>query len=128
MPLGCLTAADRARLNRFPEQIPHEDLRAFFLVSEADQRASNQHREAHTRWGFALQLCALRSRGFAPDELQTAPSAAIEYVAQPLGVAPQALAADGARRPTRTTHFQQVQAHLHFRLATPLDVYGWQTW
>ena len=60
MPIGFLTAADRARLNRFPEQIPHEDLSAFFLLSEADQGAINQHREAHTRLGFALQLCALR--------------------------------------------------------------------
>jgi uncharacterized protein DUF4158 len=61
MPIGFLTAADRARLNRFPEQIPHEDLSAFFLLSEADQQAINrQHSEAHTRLGFALQLCALR--------------------------------------------------------------------
>ena len=49
-------------------------------------------------------------------------------MAQQLGVAPQALATYGARRPTRTTHFQQVQTHLHFRLATPLDFYALQTW
>ena len=112
MPIGFLTAADRTRLNGFPEQIPHEDLSAFFLLSEADHGAINQHREAHTRLGFALQLCALRYVGFAPDELQTAPAAAVEYVAQQLGVAPQALAAYGTRRPTRTTHFQQVQTRL----------------
>jgi TnpA family transposase len=128
MPIGFLTAADRTRLNGFPEQIPHEDLSAFFLLSEADHGAINQHREAHTRLGFALQLCALRYIGFAPDELQTAPAAVVEYVAQQLGVAPQALAAYGTRRPTRTTHFQQVQTHLHFRLATPLDFYALQTW
>ena len=66
MPIGFLTAADRARLNRFPEQIPHEDLSAFFLLSEADQRMINQqHSEAHTRLGLALQLCALRYLGSA---------------------------------------------------------------
>ena len=54
MPIGFLTAADRARLNRFPEQIPHEDLSAFFLLSEADQQAINQqHSEAHTRLGVS---------------------------------------------------------------------------
>src|SRR5215471_13475845 len=91
MPIGFLTAADRVRLNRFPEQIPHEDLSAFFLLSEADQRAINQqHSEAHTRLGFALQLCALRYLGFAPDDLMTAPTVAVEYVAQQLGVAPRA--------------------------------------
>src|SRR5215510_3688501 len=128
MSTGFLTAADRDRLNRFPAQIPEEDLSAFFLLSEADQQAINQPREAHTRLGFALQLCALRYLGFAPDDLSTAPAAAIGYVAQQLGVAPQALEAYGTRRPTRTTHFQQVQAHLHFRTATPLDVYGLQEW
>jgi TnpA family transposase len=104
MPIGFLTAADRARLNRFPEQIPHEDLSAFFLLSEADQRVINQqHSEAYTRLGFALQLCTLRYLGFAPDDLTTAPAVAVEYVAQQLGVAPQALTAYGTRRPTRTT-------------------------
>ena len=128
MPTGFLTAAERERLNRFPGQIPDEDLSAFFLLSEADQGAINQHREAHTRLGFALQLCALRYLGFAPDDLGTAPVAAVAYVAQQLGVAPQVLQAYGGRRPTRTTHFQQVQHHLHFRLATPLDMYALQTW
>src|SRR5262245_19803138 len=128
MPIGFLTAADRVRLNRFPEQIPHEDLSAFFLLSEADHEAINQHREAHTRLGFALQLCALRYLGFAPDDLQTAPAAAIDYVAQQLGEASQVLATYGARSPTRTTDFQHVQTYLHFRLATPLDMYALQTW
>ena len=128
MPIGFLTAADRARLTRFPEQIPHEDLSAFCLLSEADCETINQHRGAHSRLGFALQLCALRYVGFAPDDLQTAPSVAVEYVAQQLGVAPQALAAYGARRPTRPTDFQQAQTSLHFRLATPLDFYALQTW
>jgi TnpA family transposase len=104
MPIGFLTAADHVRLNRFPEQIPHEDLSAFFLLSKADHRVINQqHSEAHTRLGFALQLCALRYLGFAPDDLMTAPTGVVEYVAQQLGVAPHALTAYGTRRPTRTT-------------------------
>jgi TnpA family transposase len=85
MSTGFLTAADRERLNRFPAQIPDEDLSAFFLLSDADQQAINQHREAHTRLGFALQLCALRYLGFAPDDLATAPIAAVEYIAHQLG-------------------------------------------
>jgi hypothetical protein len=59
MPIGFLTAVDRTRLNRFPEQIPDEDLSAFFLFSEADHATINQHREAHTRLGFCPPtLCA----------------------------------------------------------------------
>jgi hypothetical protein len=128
MSTDFLTAAERERLNRFPRQIPDEDLSAFFLLSDADQQAINQHREAHTRLGFALQLCALRYLGFAPDDLTTAPAVAVTYLAQQLGVAPQGLQMYGGRRPTRTVHFQQVQLHLHFRLAAPLDMYALQTW
>lgn len=73
MPIGFLTAAERDRLNRFPTLIPDEDLRAFFLVSDADQMAIHHQREDHTRLGFALQLCTLRYLGFAPHDLHTTP-------------------------------------------------------
>ena len=40
MPIGFLTAAERDRLNRFPAQIPDDDLFAFFQLSEADHTAN----------------------------------------------------------------------------------------
>ena len=128
MPIGFLTTTERERLSRFPAQIPDEDLRVFFLLSDADQTAINKQREAHTRLGFAMQLCALRYLGFAPDALSTAPWDAVVYVAQQLAVSPDALAVYGRRIPTRTLHLQQVQAHLGFRPATPLDLYALQIW
>jgi len=128
MPIGFLSPADRDRLSRFPAQIPDDDLRAFFLLSDADQQVINHQREAHTRLGFALQLCALRYLGFAPDDLSTTPEEAVGYVAGQLGVPAAAIHAYGQRIKTRTTHLQQVQAYLSFRLATPLDFYALQTW
>src|SRR5215471_13365502 len=128
MPIGFLSPADRDRLSRFPAQIPDDDLRAFFLLSDADQQVINHQREAHTRLGFALQLCALRYLGFAPDDLRATPEEVVLYVARQLDVPPAAIHAYGQRAKTRTTHFQQVQASLGFRTATPLDLYGLQTW
>ena len=128
MPIGFLTATERDRLDHFPTPIPDEDLRAFFLLSEADLHVIHQQREAHTRLGFALQLCALRYLGFAPDDLHTTPEEVVLYVARQLAVPPAALHVYGQRAKTRTTHFQQVQAYLGFRTATPLDLYALQTW
>lgn len=128
MPVGFLTATERDRLNHFPTQIPDEDLRAFFLLTEADQRVINQQREAHTQLGFALQLCAVRYLGFAPDDLQTTPREVVVYVARQLVVSPEAIYTYGRRRKTRTTHLVQIQRYLGFRLATPLDLYALQTW
>src|SRR5205809_3673513 len=128
MPIGFLTTADHDRLNRFPAQIPDEDLRAFFLLSDADQTAINHQREDATRLGFALQLCALRYLGFAPDDLSTTPEEVVLYVARQLDVPAAAIHAYGQRIKTRTAHLQQVQAYLGFRTATPLDLYALQTW
>ena len=95
MPIGFLPPADRDRLNHFPAQMPDDDLRAFFRLADADQQLINHQREAHTRLGCALQLCALRYLGFAPDDLRTAPQEAVVYVARQLGISPEALAAYG---------------------------------
>lgn len=85
MPIGFLTAAERGRLNRFPAQIPADDLLAFFQLSEADHTAINQQREDHTRLGFALQLCALRYLGFAPDDLRPPPTGSYHVCCTPTG-------------------------------------------
>src|SRR5882724_1306066 len=66
MPIDFLTAAERERLNRFPEPIPDDDLRVFFTLSDEDQLEVGKQRGAHNQLGFALQLCALRYLGFAP--------------------------------------------------------------
>lgn len=64
-PIGFLTRVERERLDRFPEDIPDDDLFVYFRLSQADHDAVDKQREAHTRLGFALQLCALRYLGFA---------------------------------------------------------------
>jgi len=107
--------------------IPEDDLSVFFLLSETDQQAVNRQQADHMRLGFALQLCMLRYLSFVPHDLGTAPSSAIGYVAE-LHVLPEVLEAYGSRIATRTTHLQQVQRHLGFRRATPLDAYALQTW
>jgi TnpA family transposase len=128
MPIDFLTAAERERLNRFPEPMPDEDLRVFFTLSDRDIQEVRKQRGAPNQLGFALQLCALRYLGFAPDDLGATPEAAVAFVAQQLGVPPAAIAVYGSRLHTRTTHLQQVQAYLGFHLALPLDIAVLTTW
>jgi TnpA family transposase len=101
---------------------------SYIRLSEADHKAINNQRDAHTRLGFALQLCALRYLGFAPDNLSTAPWDVVVYVARQLHVPPKSIETYGNRIPTRTEHLQFVQVHLGFRKALPLDFYALQTW
>jgi hypothetical protein len=56
MPVQLFTQAARARRNRFPETIAHEDLVAFFTLSERDLDSIPRSSAAHNRLGYALQL------------------------------------------------------------------------
>jgi TnpA family transposase len=115
MPVGFLTQAEKERFNLFPETIQHDDLIAFFLLTEADLAQVQQCREEHTRLGFALQLCALRFLGFVPDDLTSTPTVVVEFVAEQLQVSPGSLFSYGQRAATRTAHFQQILHYLGFR-------------
>ena len=63
MSEGFLSAAERERWQRFPDTIPQDDLAAYFLLSDDDEREVNRQREPFNRLGYALQLCTLRYLG-----------------------------------------------------------------
>ena len=127
MATSFLTAAERDRWQRFPAAIPQDDLAVYFLLSEDDQREVNRQREPFNRLGYALQLCTLRYLGFVPTDFTATPEVAVTFVADQLGIAPRVLAQYDNRR-TQSDHRRYVRAYLGFRTATPLDLYGLQTW
>ncbi|MCE7938523.1 MAG: DUF4158 domain-containing protein [Chloroflexi bacterium CFX6] len=122
MSASFLTHRERERLDRYPADVRPEDLSAYFLLSPGDLVRVYTQRGDHNRLGFALQLCALRYLGFAPDDLTTAPDPVVRFLAGQIGVAPDALKLYGLRAQTRRAHFQEVQAYLGFRRATEEDL------
>jgi len=90
MPVSFLTGRERERLRRFPAEIPLEDVSTYFTLSDLDLGRVLTQRRDYNRLGFALQLCALRYLGFAPDDLSSAPDHVVAYVAQQLAVSPDA--------------------------------------
>jgi hypothetical protein len=128
MPGRFLNDAERQRLSGFPAEIPPEDLIGSFTLSERDRLLVRGQRRDHNRLGFALQLCALRYLGFVPARLHSAPPAAIDHLAEQLGVSPRCLAEYGERSQTRTSHLQEVLVHLGFRKARPGDLKALETW
>jgi TnpA family transposase len=122
MPIQLFTEPERARRNRFPEVITHEDLVIFFTLSERDMERMPRYSTPHNRLGYALQLCALRFMGFVPDDLSSAPPEAVAFLAQQLTVHPDVLATYGARAQTRHDHLQSIQTHLGYRKARRKDL------
>jgi hypothetical protein len=128
MPGQFLSAAERERLEGCPREIAERDLNTFFTLSAADSAELPSHSAPQHRLGFALQLCGLRSLGFSPLDLTTAPAGAVASIADQLDLDPASLARYGLRAPTRRDHFQRVVAYRGFRKAGPEDLRSLETW
>ncbi|MDP8967184.1 MAG: DUF4158 domain-containing protein, partial [Actinomycetota bacterium] len=112
--MGYPGEVERRRLERFPEQIAAEDLRACFALSDSDRALVFAQRGAANRLGLAVQLCALRFLGFVPDNLAGLPTAALEFVAGQVDAAAHELLEYGARPRTRVDHLARVREHLGY--------------
>ena len=123
-----LTSNEHARLNRCPDELPREDLDAYFQLSPDDRVFINTYRTPTNRLGVALQGCCLRYLGFFPDNLTTLADPIVGYVAQQLGASPDLLSYYGRREKTRNSHQQRVLAHLGYRRAAPVDLLGLEPW
>ena len=106
-----------AQLRGFPE-ITRDELIRFFTLTAADRAFVDpgRGRSPRDRLGLAIQLCTLPWLGFVPDDVTTAPPAAVARLARQLQVAPEDLDGYGVRGQTRTDHLRLV-----------LQSAGWQT-
>jgi hypothetical protein len=116
--VGYPSEAERRRLERFPDRIAVEDLRACFALSDADRRLVFDQRGAENRLGLAVALCAIRFLGFVPHDLASLPEEALAFVAGQVDAAEHELLAYGARAQTRSDHLNLLLAHLGWRRAT----------
>lgn len=128
MPGQFLTRKEKERLSQFPASIPQDDLITFFTLTPSDLNQLPIKSADYNRLGFALQLCALRYMGFCPDDLHSAPLAAVAYTANQLGVDPQVLADYGKRDHTRTDHLIKVLKYLGFYKASETDLSTLSAW
>jgi len=129
MPVELLSSTERAKLSRFPSEIPREDLRRHFTLSDEDLCATRKQRLDPNRLGFALLLSALRYLGFFPSDLTEVPRDAIQYVADQIGTGPDVLGEYGTRGKTVREHQRRTMEHLGFRrLESEEDEERLQAW
>ena len=128
MPVQFLSEVDRERLSRFPEEIPQQDLKDFFWLSEDDHRETKRQRGEHNWLGFALQLCCLRYLGFFPNNFPDLPQEVVQFVAIQLQVDDNLFRLYGQRLSTQRKHQRQVQAFLGYRRAQEIDILNLEQW
>lgn len=115
MPVNWLTAADRDRLLRFPQNMSESDLISFFTLTKEDRRFVRRHYGASGQLGVALQLCALLFLGSIHDDLESAPEAAIEFLARQIEIPIEALDDYRKHKRTRSDHAGEIERYLGFR-------------
>ncbi|MEI6624549.1 MAG: DUF4158 domain-containing protein, partial [Actinomycetes bacterium] len=109
-------------LRGFPAEIAADDLVRYFTLLPADMSFIKAHRGAANRIGVAVALCTLPWLGFVPDDLHSAPAAAVTRLTATLGVSITAVASYAARSQTRTEHLREAAAFLGWRTTTEVDV------
>jgi hypothetical protein len=119
--VGYPNEAERRRLERFPDRIAVEDLRACFALSDRDRVLIFEQRGPENRLGLAVSLCALRFMGFVPDDIASIPDEALAFVSGQVDAAMHELLAYGTRAQTRSDHVQLVLTHLEWRRVDDSD-------
>lgn len=104
------------QLRSFPE-ISSDELIRYFTPTPADVAFVDPGRGPTDRLGMLIQLCTLPWLGFVPDEVASAPLAAVTRVAERLGVSPAVLAPYGQRAQTRSDHLVKVAEYLEWKSA-----------
>jgi len=85
-----------------------ELLAADWSLSDEEREAALHHRGPANRFGFAVQLCALRRRGRFIDDYRLVPSTVLGYLARHLGIAP-VLSLEAPRPATETARRRRVR-------------------
>ena len=124
-PPGAAPAPDDAHSYRLPAAIDPATQRRYFTLHAADREEVGRCRGAATTLGFAVQLCALRWRGHFLRDMAGVPAAAVEALAEQLGLLPLALEASlqgyPASEDTRLDHHERIRRHLGFTRCGPAE-------
>jgi TnpA family transposase len=119
--VGYPNETERRRLERFPDRVAVEDLRACFVLTERDLTLVFAQRGPENRLGLAISMCALRFLGFVPEDLASVPDEALRFLAAQVDAAPHELLGYGARAQTRSGHLGLILTHLGWRRAGKTD-------
>jgi len=90
-----------------------------WMLSPTDLAAVERRRGDPNQLGFALQLCAFRYPGRLLRLNEAVPAPALRFVAEQLGIAPQALADYAGRGQTRREQLDALRAAFGFRTFAP---------
>ncbi|MDO8986386.1 Tn3 family transposase [Cypionkella sp.] len=109
---------DRQRATLFDLPTDEASMLRHYTLADDDLEIIRARRRPHNRFGFALQLCALRYPGrlLAPEEV--IPLAVTRFLAAQLGLRPDDLAGYATREETRHEHLAALRELYGYKMFT----------
>jgi len=129
MSYAFLSDAHLERYGRFTGDPTPEQLGEAFYLREGDLEVISTLRHAHTRLGYAVQLCTLRFLGTFLIDPTDVPSVVVRTLCDQLGIRdPSVLVRYLEREPTRFTHQRQIRNRLGYKEFVGAEVLNLLRW
>ena len=119
---------DRQRAALFDLPTVEAEMLYHYTLSDDDLEIIRARRRPHNRFGFALQLCALRYPGRLLTPGEVIPLAVTRFLAAQVGLKPDDLAGYATREETRHEHLATLREQYGYRMFSgrgARDLKGW---
>lgn len=119
---------DRQRAALFDLPTVEAEMLHHYTLSDDDLEIIRARRRPHNRFGFALQLCALRYPGRLLTPGEVIPLAVTRFLAAQVGLKPDDLAGYATREETRHEHLATLREQYGYRMFSgrgARDLKGW---
>ena len=107
---------DRQRAALFDLPTVEAEMLHHYTLSDDDLEIIRARRRPHNRFGFALQLCALRYPGRLLTPGEVIPLAVTRFLAAQVGLKPDDLAGYATREETRHEHLATLREQYGYRM------------
>lgn len=118
-----LTPEERTLFTSIPDDLSMSELAHYYTLEPKDKVFINKRRTPTNKLGVAMQLCTLRYPGRFLMNMESVSAQMVSFVAQQLGITPDALAEYGKREKTPYDHLAEIRDTYGYLACDKADIW-----